>query len=198
MDLIALCGFAGSGKDTIADILVKDYGYTKVSFASPLKDAVAAIFHWDRDLLEGSTKESREWREKPDLWWSKRLNIPNLTPRWVLQYIGTDVMRTHFNDNIWIASAEKSLFSVKGKIVVTDARFPNEHILIRDMGGKIGKVFRQSTEPKWFKEYQETGYFPMNAVIHQSETAWLDVKEDFTIHNNGSLEDLKNMLGNLK
>ena len=81
MSLIAICGFQGSGKDTLANILIEKYGYTKVSFGGILKDAISIIFNWDRDLLEGTTIKSREWRETVDDWWAKRLDIPNLTPR---------------------------------------------------------------------------------------------------------------------
>ncbi len=42
------------------------------------------MFNWDREMLEGNTKESREWREKPDAFWSKQMD-KEITPRWVLQ-----------------------------------------------------------------------------------------------------------------
>lgn len=77
--IIAICGFKGSGKDTMGNILVEKYGYVKLAFASVLKDVISIIFGWDRNLLEGASHESREWREKVDVWWSQRLNIPNLT-----------------------------------------------------------------------------------------------------------------------
>jgi hypothetical protein len=64
MNIIGICGPIGSGKDTIADILIKERGYIKLSFASALKDAVSAIFGWDRNMLEGADSESRLWREQ--------------------------------------------------------------------------------------------------------------------------------------
>ena len=93
--IISVSGFIGSGKDTIADYLVTEFGFKRLSFAGTLKDAVAAIFGWDRDLIDGTTKESRIWRDQVDQWWSDRLGIPNLTPRYILQHIGTDVFRNH-------------------------------------------------------------------------------------------------------
>ncbi len=48
----------GSGKDTIADYLVNIHGYKRESFADSLKDAVAAAFDWDRDLLEGRSNKA--------------------------------------------------------------------------------------------------------------------------------------------
>ena len=94
--IIGITGLIGSGKDTAADYLCTFHGFKRMSFASALKDAVAIIFNWDRELLEGSTKASREWREQVDEWWAERLNIPHLTPRWVLQQWGTDVARKNF------------------------------------------------------------------------------------------------------
>ena len=112
MKIIGVCGLIGGGKGTVADILVKDHGFEKVSFADSLKDMIAAVFGWPRHLLEGDTAESREWREQRDDWWAERLNLPWLTPRWVLQFWGTDVCRENFHEDIWIASLENKLRKV--------------------------------------------------------------------------------------
>ena len=107
--IIGICGFIGSGKDTVADYLVNLHHFRRESFANTLKDAVSAVFGWDRTMLEGRTKQAREWREQVDLWWAERLNMPNLTPRWILQNWGTEVCRKNFHDDIWIASLENKL-----------------------------------------------------------------------------------------
>ena len=83
--ILGITGLIGSGKDTIADYLIRFHGFKKLSYAEPLKDSVAAVFGWDREMLEGTTATSRKWREEVDEWWAKRLEIPHLTPRWVLQ-----------------------------------------------------------------------------------------------------------------
>jgi len=57
--LIGLCGLIGSGKNTVAEHLMDEHNFISVSFAETLKDAAACIFGWDRDMLEGDTKESR-------------------------------------------------------------------------------------------------------------------------------------------
>ena len=62
--IIGICGLIGSGKDTIADILVQEKNFEKLSFADKLKDGVASVFGWDRQMLEGKTDSSRSWREE--------------------------------------------------------------------------------------------------------------------------------------
>ena len=62
--IVGICGLIGSGKGTVADFLVNDKGFTKLSFADKLKDSVATLFDWPRELLEGDTEESRQWREQ--------------------------------------------------------------------------------------------------------------------------------------
>jgi hypothetical protein len=70
-------------------ILQTFHGFRRESrLPTVLKDAVAHVFGWDRTMLEGRTKEAREWREQVDPWWAERLNMPNLTPRWVSYNIG--------------------------------------------------------------------------------------------------------------
>ena len=71
--LIGICGLIGSGKDTVGQILVDEYGFTKISFAGTLKDMTAVLFDWDRDMLEGTTPETRAAREILDPFWSDKL-----------------------------------------------------------------------------------------------------------------------------
>ena len=119
--IIGICGFIGSGKDTIADYLVNLHHFRRESFANSLKDAVSHVFGWDRTLLEGRTKHSREWREKRDDWWSQRLEM-EITPRFILQQWGTEVCRKAFHDDIWIASLENKLRNSRDDVVITDCR----------------------------------------------------------------------------
>ena len=194
--IIGICGFIGSGKDTVADYLVNFHEFRRESFASTLKDAVAAVFGWDRTLLEGRTKEAREWREQVDPWWAERLAMPTLTPRWVLQYWGTEVCRRAFHDDIWIASLENKLRTSKDNVVISDCRFPNEIQSIRDAGGKIVWVQRGEL-PDWYDTAIEANLGHNYAVqdlkmrkIHASETAWVGTDFDTIIDNNRSIDDL--------
>jgi len=202
--IIGICGFIGSGKDTAADYLVNFHEFRRDSFASTLKDAVAAVFNWDRELLEGRTKQAREWREQVDPWWSNRLNMPNLTPRLILQLWGTEVCRKGFHDDIWIASVENKMRTSTDNIVISDCRFPNEIQSIRNAGGKVVWVQRGEL-PEWYSTatMANCGFYPgykeklATYNIHASETAWAGTSFDYTIDNNGSIEALYAQLKNL-
>ena len=198
MNLIGIVGFIGSGKDTVAKKFV-EAGCIHDSFANPLKDLCAHTFGWDRPMLEGDTIESREFRETPDLFWSKKTGIPNFTPRLALQLMGTDVMRNHFHQDIWIDSLEYRLRrrSENKCVVISDARFRNELDLIANLGGKIIWVQRDGL-PEWY-ETAKTAH--NNAIsrkimetkfkdVHESEWNWAGYPVDYVIKNDGSLEDL--------
>ena len=203
--IIGVCGFIGSGKDTIADYLVNVHGFRRESFANTLKDAVAAVFGWDRTLLEGRTKEAREWREQVDPWWAERLGMPNLTPRWVLQYWGTEVCRRGFHDDIWIASVENKLRRTKDNIVISDCRFPNEISSIKDAGGVVIRVVR-GPEPEWYEHalnfnkgerhlgWAISRHHLEQLGIHASETAWVGTSFDYVLDNNSTLDSLFNQV----
>src|ERR1700682_3461688 len=125
--LIGISGFINSGKSTVAAQLTKEYGFKKDSFATSLKDACALIFDWPRDMIEGDTAESREWRDVVDQWWANRLNIPDFSPRLALQLVGTDALRNHFNEGIWFMTLENRIRkNPEQHIVISDVRFPNE------------------------------------------------------------------------
>jgi len=218
MNLIALVGFKGSGKDTAGRFLVNNYGYSSFSFAESLKDALASIFCWDRELLEGVTEESRTWREAADPWWSEKLGIPNFTPRLAMQLVGTNVFRQHFNTDIWILNIERklSMLSENASVVICDGRFSNELALGRKFGGKVVRV-KRGPEPEWFDIakaanghggrvvtqsdpfYDGTPYLTPKYArklmdefykIHESEWAWIGSKIDETIENNISIMHL--------
>lgn len=199
--IVGIAGFIGSGKDTIADYLITFKGFRRMSYAGPLKDAISAIFGWDRDLLEGSTKYSREWRDKVDPWWAERLDIKHLTPRWVLQQWGTEVGRRAFHDDIWIASVENKLRTLQDNIVISDCRFPNELNSIKRAGGITIRVSR-GENPVWYdaavqhnKGYYTEGYKEARKIleehnVHASEFSSVGLEYDFYVENNGTVDEL--------
>ncbi len=193
--IYGVCGFIGSGKNTVGVILEQN-GFKPLSFASTLKDATAAIFGWERHLLEGDTAESREFRETPDDFWSKRLHRI-VTPRKILQEMGTEVMRNSFDQNIWLYALERQI-EIGKNYVITDARFKNEIDFIKGLGGKIVFVDR-GEKPEWWetavRDYGKTdGMMERRYNVHPSEYSWVGADFDIVLDNNGTLYELKNKI----
>ena len=189
--IIGICGLINSGKDTIANLLIKNHDFHKTSFADKLKDAVSSMFDWDRYMLEGKTEPSRQWRESPDPFWSKEIGR-DITPRYVLQRFGTECMRQGLYDGIWVSLTKKQMLERPDiNWIIPDVRFPNEINMIKSIGGKIWRVTR-GPDPGWFHKYQLENIEPDN--IHPSEWKWAKSEFDFIINNNGSVNDLSDKI----
>ena len=197
--IIGICGLIGSGKGTVADVLV-DQGFTKVSFADKLKDGVSTIFGWNRAMLEGDTDESRQWREQRDNFWSAETEM-EVTPRLVLQLFGTDCLRNGFHDGVWVSLLKKHMLDNPGNYVIPDVRFRNEQNMIRELGGEIWRVQRGDI-PEWYgcaMLDNTTGSDLMEEYdVHPSEYKWIDMnnKFDVTLYNEGTIEDLRQLVLN--
>jgi hypothetical protein len=193
--IIGICGLIGSGKGTVADILVEYHGFQKISFADKLKDGVAAVYGWDRSMLEGDTDISRIWREKVDPYWTKETGR-EITPRLVLQEFGTDCMRNGFDDSIWVSLVKKQMIDNPHlKYVIPDVRFPNEMNMIKELSGEVWQV-RRGDLPEWWGnavlDNNTDSELMKNHDIHPSEWKWIDSNDKFEniIYNNSSLEKL--------
>ena len=183
--LIGVVGLIGSGKDTVSKRLEQKHGFRRDSFAKSLKDAVSAMFNWDREMLEGNGDDSRQWREQPDEFWSKKFG-KTVTPRWVLQHFGTEVMRQHMHDAIWIDSC---LSRYDGRpTVISDTRFQNELKTIKENKGQIILVKRGELPTR--EQMQDKG-------AHKSEWDWMGWNFDHVIENDGTKEDLYNKVDDL-
>ena len=189
--IIGVCGLIGGGKGTVGDILVEHHGFKKISFADKLKDAVALMFDWDRDLLEGISDESRKWRENKDDFWSKETGR-EITPRLVLQEFGTDCMRKGFFDGIWVSMAKNEIIkNPSNNYVIPDVRFPNEGKMIKELNGQVWRV-RRGNDPIWLRMYEDIGQIPKD--VHESEYKWCSINHDAVIENNQSVDYLKNLV----
>jgi hypothetical protein len=199
--LFGLCGFIGSGKNTAGDVLLNLTEGMTQSFAGPLKDAVSVIFGWDRTRLEGIGEKDREWRETPDPYWSEAFGR-DVTPRLVLQEMGTDVCREWLPD-IWVRAAGRR-HSPPEASVFTDVRFGNEMEWIVDQGGTIIWVYRANNTGLTPEDAHQVATkvshnvrltpFTFYSAVHASETSFLSQGADLihvVIKNVGIVDDLK-------
>jgi len=166
--VICMSGKAGSGKDTVAGILVAKYGFLRMALADPLRDIVQLVFCLDHDSVW-----DRDLRELPLKF------LPKWTVRKLLQYIGTEMFRTNILADIWIRNflQRAEPFS---KYIITDVRFPNELDGAKEkFGGKIlsVEVVRNGCEGK-----------DVGLPNHESER--YRIKADVIIENNGTLKEL--------
>ena len=156
--IVGLCGYAGSGKDTMANILVQERGFERRAFADKLKDIAYSL---DPDLAE----------VVDTVGWDVAKQIPSY--RALLQNLGVAV-RHHLGEHTWVDAVIHSNIIPWDKIVITDVRFHNEIDRILDLGGKIGEVKRPSVGP-------------VNEHVSEAEWTQRRNEFHFTIHNNKSL-----------
>lgn len=132
--IIGLTGKAGSGKDLCSELIKKRLGNDSVeslAFAKPIKDAAKILFNFTDEQLYDQIK-----KEEIDQRWGK-------SPRQILQWLGTDVLREHIDQDFFIKCVKQKIEnSDKNFIVVTDVRFPNEAEFIKSIGGKVVKIVR--------------------------------------------------------
>jgi hypothetical protein len=109
--IIGLSGYARSGKDTVADWLCLNYGYTRLSFAQPMRDAIYTL----NPMVEGGNRVADLVDEYG---WDIAKSNPEV--RRLLQVFGTDVGRKQFGDNFWVQQAFDKIEGTK--IVFSDVR----------------------------------------------------------------------------
>lgn len=168
--IIGLNGLKGSGKDTVGQYLVDNWGYTRASFAEKLKTSAAELF----DVLPESWEQ---WKNEPETTVSiNRRSVPivNLTVREFLQRYGTESHRDIFGSDFWVDEALKGLDPNK-KTVFTDARFENELERIKSLGGYNVQILRP-------------GVFTKDS--HASEVPPPQHLIDYAIDNDGSFDKL--------
>lgn len=167
--LIGLSGYAGSGKDSVANILVKRYSYTRKAFADKLKDFAVSL---DPIIVDDGARRLSEMIEEYGTFEAAKRNAPGI--RLMLQELGT-AARENLGDDIWVDQVlpVDSRYEHHARTAITDVRYPNEVDAIHDMFGCVVRVSRP-------------GYGPVND--HASEQ---EVEYDHVIENNGTLKDLE-------
>lgn len=167
--IIGLSGYAQSGKDEIAKILLEE-GFERAAFADTLREALMAlnplagygVFLKDVVTMLG--------------WEDAKRNYPEV--RRLLQRMGTEAGRDIFGEQIWVNKTLGKLDPQKNYII-TDVRFQNEADAIRDLGGQMWRVTRPS-------------HGPINS--HSSEIDLDNYVFDYTVENNGDLQELKSLV----
>ncbi len=179
--IIAICGLKRSGKDTIADYMCQNFGYTKIRIANPLKQGLKAMFGFTDDQLETDLKDVIDER------WG-------VEPRKVMQFVGTEVMQYKINDvlpgigrSFWIKSLiEEHINKEKNSkqlFVIPDLRFRHEY----DLLSQYNAVF-------WRVERMKDGniVLPTNET-HSSEREYLDIPVSKILRNNNFVELYKSV-----
>lgn len=201
--IIGLVGFIGAGKNTAA-MFYEQKGFRKIAFADKLKDVLSVVFGWDRTLLEGETKESREFRETVDPYWSTIIGEP-ITPRLMMQRVGTDAFRKLVHTDIWVHALEREILEHPDTdFIIPDVRFMNEANMVRSNSGKIYHIQRGPL-PEWFgladaansdtfTHAPECYKLMLETGVHESEWSWVGTKLDRTYHNNSDINTLYQQL----
>jgi hypothetical protein len=180
MKIIALTGWSGSGKDTLADILGRQ-GCVRFAFATPLKDIASELFGFPRDWAETQEGKQTLWRvgytEKP---------IRQI----LLDFAKLD--RERFGDDIYARETIHKFQHVNPTttIVVTDLRFPVELTALQTYQKETGCVLEI-----WRVKREGQKVSPVN---HPSEHLLDDLEPTKTILNPGTtLEDYEKSLFSL-
>lgn len=199
--IIGIAGKKRAGKDTVASILIKDFGFKKVALADPLKKICSKVFQipmqcFEKDELKdlaliepeeidvyhinSLVTELSEYvsvsEESKKKLRSKGIGVVLNSPREILQFVGTDLCRNCVLDSIWVDIFYSTVKKTEGHLVCTDARFPNERKLIKELGGSNMLVNRPSL---------------INTDSHASENS-LGTEEDYDIvvNNSGTVSEL--------
>lgn len=172
--LIGLTGYAGSGKDTVREILEQQHGIDGLAFADPIRDMLSALFD--------TCGVGDEWMTQRDL---KERDIPAIgaSYRKMAQLLGTEWGRA-IDPDFWlkIAGAKIAMYQKYDSqgVVISDVRFPNEAAWIKEQGGVIWHILRPGIDP---------------VRAHASEALIKDLPYDYVIDNRGSIEDLGHSVG---
>lgn len=171
--LIGLCGYAGVGKDTAAQVLLDELGFQRIAFADPIKGALLALDPLIPGEDGGPVLRLSEFCQTHP--WSEVKDYPEV--RRLMQTMGTEVGRNLFDPDVWVKLAKRKLESTLsvGDVVVTDIRFPNEARLIRGYGGVLVRLERP-------------GFGPVNE--HVSDRASERWSYDRRVDNDGEVEAL--------
>jgi hypothetical protein len=165
----------GSGKSTVATHLNNRHGYAIVKFAMPLKAMTSTLLEYMgydnpkivQQMIEG------ELKSRPIM------GFPEITPRYMMQTLGTEWGRDCLDENFWVRIATNRIRYLNDQgipVVVDDMRFINEYEALEMLGAKMVKINRPSVV------YESD---------HPSEGLLDDFDFDVEIENIGTIEQLR-------
>ena len=173
--VLALTGYARSGKDTVGQVLVDEYGFERKAFADPLKAMALGIDPYIQITSQESGVEAQFTRLSTafaaSLGWEELKSQSDI--RRLLQRLGTEGARQNLWDSIWIDKLVREI-QPDNKYVVTDCRFPNEADAIHKLGGLIIRIERPG----------------LTAMAHDSERLMNSINADFSITNDSTISVL--------
>jgi len=165
--IIGLSGYARSGKDEVAKVLVEKYNFSRVAFADPIRKLL-----WDMNPIVKDGGFTLQGIVNAYGWDAAKTQFPEV--RRLLQDLGVGA-RTRLGDDVWVIAALREMDDPNKNYVVTDVRFENEATTIKVAGGELWRIQRPGVEA---------------VNRHISETALDGYKWDKVLHNGGTLKDL--------
>jgi hypothetical protein len=168
--IIGIAGLAGTGKDTLADFIIAQYGGYKHAFAEPMRLMLRAGFGIDL-----STPYWKANKENP---------IPALgkSPREMLQLLGTQWGRELIHPDVWVTLVHQQFLNRRAGMVLADVRMENEAAFVRKFGGTVIHIKRKAATP---------------VTPHASEAGVSIQPEDVVIHNDLDLGSLQHAVSKL-
>lgn len=169
--IVGLTGYAQSGKDTLAQILVEDYGFVRIAFADKIRE-----FLYEVSPMVGCSP-SGYLKDLVDLvGWDEAKQEPQV--RRLMQDLGVGARKV-FGEDFWVQAAFSDVRHSQ-KIVVTDVRFQNEADWIKKF------------EYSYVWRVKRNGVGAVNSHVSESQMDGYPVDQIFT--NNGSIEELKELV----
>jgi len=174
--LIGVGGYAGAGKDTLADLLVAHFGFTKIGFADPMRDMAAAIdpIVGYLDTEDPDVEDVIRYTDAVEFHGYDQAKVMYPEVRRFLQRLGTDGGRITLGDDVWVKPAMERAEQHR-RVVFSDCRFPNEAEAIRAAGGRVVRVARPGVGP---------------ANDHDSEIGLDRWDFDLYVNNNGPVSQM--------
>ncbi len=154
--VLGLMGAAGAGKSTVAKYLEERFAGSvkRYSLADPLKELVMRAF----DLRYEQCYGTQAQKETTDPRYS-------VSPRWLLQRIGTEGARAVLGDSVWTDACLRKIERESPPVaIIEDVRFVNEAVAVRSFPGRYGGII-------WRLEV-EGDRLTTDAGTHASEQEW--------------------------